>query len=359
MAMQGIRKDQITFTRFIAALAIVVLHFGLDIYPFNTESVAFIFRNAHMGVSYFFTLSGFIMILAYAKHPKIQKAAYYKSRFARIAPAYYLALLSFVLFKVINGWDNDIIELALNATMLQAWVPSKALSLNTPAWSLSTELLFYFLFPFLFNSIYKNWNFWLIAAFGILFFVLSQITHNLLLNSPFNEGYPSPSHNLIYHFPPMHLNEFIMGNIAGLFYIKYMVNISRKNGPWIILSILALLICLKAPIGLSLHNGLLTIIFIPMIFLICADKGIFYRLMSLKPLVFLGEISFGIYIYQMPVNLISYSLLKRAGMTDPATLFFTYLMILIVLSAASFMFIETPLRRQINGLWLPRKQINV
>ncbi len=346
--MQGIRKDQITFTRFIAAVAIVVSHFGSGVYLFNIETFSFVFKNANLGVSYFFTLSGFIMILAYANNSIIKISKYYKSRFARIAPAYYSALLLFIIPMLSRGWGYDFFELSLNVTMLQAWFPSKALSLNSPGWSLSTELLFYLLFPFLFNSIYKIKNFWFVAVCGVTFFIVSQVTHNFLLSSSFYKGFPSASHDLIYYFPLMHLNEFIIGNIAGLFYIKYMANSSRANGPWIIVSILALLFCLKIPIGLSLHNGLLVIVFIPMILLICSDNGFFSRLMSLKPLVFLGEISFGIYIFQLPVFIFSDSFLKRAGMTDPTMIFLTYLVILGILSALSFKLIETPLRQKIN-----------
>jgi len=297
------------------------------------------------------------MVLAYAKSPKLEIAEYYRSRFARIAPAYYLALFLFMLPIFTRGWGYDFLGLALNATMLQSWVPSKALSLNAPGWSLSTELLFYLLFPFLFNSIYKIRSFWLVAACGVAFFIFSQVTHNFLLKPLFYQGFPSASHDLVYYFPPMHLNEFIMGNIAGLFYMKYMANSSRANGPWIILSILALLFCLKTPMGLSLHNGLLVIVFIPMILLICSDNGLFSRVMSLKPLVFLGEISFGIYIFQMPVLIVSDSLLKRAGMADPTMLFFTYLVILGIVSALSFNLIETPLRRKINEFRIAPKPL--
>jgi peptidoglycan/LPS O-acetylase OafA/YrhL len=59
------RAEQITFTRFFAALSIVVFHFGKNISPFNESSIKILFLQAHIGVSYFFLLSGFIMILAY------------------------------------------------------------------------------------------------------------------------------------------------------------------------------------------------------------------------------------------------------------------------------------------------------
>jgi peptidoglycan/LPS O-acetylase OafA/YrhL len=353
--MRGIRKDQITFTRFIAALAIVIFHYGRGVFPFNVEPLAFYFGNANLGVSYFFTLSGFIMMIAYAKSSRIDVFDYYRSRFARIAPAYYLALVLIMLPIIVNGWGYDKLGLFLNASMLQSWVPSKALLINTPGWSLSTELFFYALFPLLFNAVYRVRSFWLVLAIGILFFILSQYLHNYLLSLPFYKGFPSASHDFIFYFPPMHLNEFIMGNIAGLFYVKYLTNTSRANGPWIILSVAALLYLMQNPTGLSLQNGLLAIVFIPMILLICSDNGLFSKVMNLKPLIYLGEISFGIYILQMPVQILSDFLFKRIGLVDPSSIFFSYLGILIACSALSFKYIENPLRRKINGFQMSQK----
>jgi peptidoglycan/LPS O-acetylase OafA/YrhL len=155
----------------------------------------------------------------------------------------------------------------------------------------------------------------------------------------------------------MHLNEFIMGNIAGLFYIKFMSRTSNSNGPWIILLVIALMYLMRNPTGLSLQNGLLCVVFVPLILLICTDQGIFSRVMTLKPLVYLGEISFGIYILQMPVQILSDIAFKKVGLSDPNLSFFSYFIILVVFSALSFNFIESPLRKKINGfqMW---KRVN-
>lgn len=249
---------------------------------------------------------------------------------------------------VVRGWGYDFSGLFLNATLLQAWVPSKALSVNTPAWSLSTEMFFYLLFPFLFNSIYKNRNFWTVAAVGLLFFAASQYVHNYLLSLPFYKGFPSASHDFIFYFPLMHLNEFIMGNVAGLFYLKYLSRTSKANGLWILLSIWALLYLMRNPTGLSLQNGLLAIAFIPLILFVCSDNGLFSRFMTLKPLIYLGEISFGIYILQMPVQILTDMCFKSFGLADPNVSFFSYLIILIGFAAVSFEYIESPLRKRIN-----------
>ena len=347
--MHGVRKDQITFTRFIAAIAIVIFHSGSAVFPFNHESVSFILVNANIGVSYFFTLSGFIMMLAYGSNDVMNIQKYYKSRFARIAPSYYLALL-LVLPFILQKWaEYDYLGLFLNITMLQAWVPSKVLSINAPGWSVSVEMLFYLLFPWLFNFVYQKQRLWLIFVGGAVFFLASQWLHQALLDADYSDGFGTATHNLIYFFPLMHLNEFVMGNIAGMFFMRYMSQRRRANGPWIILSIVALLVILKFPIGISMHNGLLVVVFIPLILFIAADNGIFSRLMSLRPLVFLGEISFGIYILQMPFANIFYRILLRYGITDMSLIFYAYLCMLCLLAGLSFKFIETPLRKRINA----------
>lgn len=90
MEIQDNRKiNQLTFTRFIAALAIVVYHYGYKIFPFNLKLLNKIILNGSVGVSYFFILSGFVLIVSYlhrVKNGKISYFNFYLNRFARIYP---------------------------------------------------------------------------------------------------------------------------------------------------------------------------------------------------------------------------------------------------------------------------------
>jgi peptidoglycan/LPS O-acetylase OafA/YrhL len=97
------RLDQLTFTRFIAAISIVVFHYGRNVFPFDMDGIKFLFRQANVGVSYFFILSGFIMVIAYGNRGKIEYVDYLKRRFARIYPVYFLAILAlFTYFYIFN-----------------------------------------------------------------------------------------------------------------------------------------------------------------------------------------------------------------------------------------------------------------
>jgi hypothetical protein len=65
------RIEQLTFTRFIAAVAVVIFHFGREVFPFQHPILQPLVLSANIGVSYFFILSGFVMIIAYNKQPNI------------------------------------------------------------------------------------------------------------------------------------------------------------------------------------------------------------------------------------------------------------------------------------------------
>lgn len=344
--------NQLTFTRFIAALAIVIFHYGTTIVPFSSAILLPLFKNANIGVSYFFILSGFVMIIAYGKKTKsIEKKEYYINRIARIYPVYILALLFMALILFIRFRSIDFTGLLLGSLTIQSWFPKYASSLNTPGWSLSVEFLFYLLFPFLLNHAYKKYNLQVITVCVLFFWLISQIVFNYLWLSPFYTGYPSASHSFLFYFPLMHLNEFLIGNLMGLFFL----NNNKKRNYDHYLVLLFLLICFiviivdtyKLPV--NFHNGLMAILFGPFILILALNTGKITKLFSYKIFVILGEISYGMYIYQYPAyTLISY-LGKTIKSAHPDLFFYAFFIILLVTSFISYYLIEIPLRRLIKA----------
>lgn len=343
------RIEQLTFTRFLAAVSVVVFHYGGKSFPFRNDSIAFIFRHADVCVSYFFILSGFVMIIAYGNKTVISAGDYFRNRVARIYPVYFLAIL-IMLFLQFREKNIDYSGLFLNVFMIQAWIPGKVLSLNPPGWSLSVELLFYVLFPFLCNRIFKKTPLKRIAVSIILFWILSQVIFQLFFFM-YEENQLGTIRDILKYNPLLHLNEFLIGNLAGLFFIR---NFKEKKGNYdfIILIFIALLVlALKFPLGLNFHNGLLSVLFIPIICFISVNDGIITKVFRNRIFVFLGEISFGIYILQHPVySLISaYSVNKYLHLSDPTIVFFLRLFILIVFSSAVYICFEKPILEKVKG----------
>lgn len=158
------RLDQLTFTRFLAAIAIVAYHFARETVLFTHESIDFIFKHAYLGVSYFFVLSGFVMVIAYQNRGKTSFFHYLKNRIARIVPLYLFALIACMLIDKTLGYDK--LDIIYTFTLFQSWIPGKGLVINFTAWSLSVEFFFYAMFPFLTNWIYKKWKLNTIAIFS-------------------------------------------------------------------------------------------------------------------------------------------------------------------------------------------------
>lgn len=344
------RIEQLTFTRFLAAIAIVIFHFGEKISPFSSNYISFLLKQANVGVSYFFILSGFVMIIAYGNKDKIRPIEYFKNRFARIYPVYLLAIVLFLAYLLYNSFTVDYGGLSLNALVIQSWVPGKALSFNRPGWSLSVELFFYLSFPFLFNHIYKKYDYKKLILPVLLIWGLSQTLVHIGLYSSFYKGFPSQSHDLLFYFPLMHCNEFLLGNLAGLIFIHRWKNKPANTDWYLLVGFAILCVWLKFNHYVVLHNGMLMLVFIPIIILTAINNGSISRIFNRKICIFLGEISYGIYILQIPVYKWCTDLLSKMKITNPSSVFYISLIALLVISSLSYVYIETPLRKKIKQL---------
>src|SRR5690606_11636811 len=131
-----------------------------------------------VGVSFFFTLSGFILAYTYATRPA-QPLAFWRARFARIYPIYIASLLfaAPAFLGALTRYSRDGGSLpALAArfvTLSQSWtVSSERISapplLNNPSGSRSTEAFFYLVFPLVIWAAVKlPLRTFLVAAFGL------------------------------------------------------------------------------------------------------------------------------------------------------------------------------------------------
>jgi peptidoglycan/LPS O-acetylase OafA/YrhL len=344
--MKKMRYEQLTFTRFLAALSIVVFHYGTNIFPFNYGAINFLFKQAYISVSYFFLLSGFIMIIAYKNKGEIKFLDFLKKRFARIYPVYGLSILTLITYKILTSQPLNLRDIFLNITIVQSWIPEFALSLNSPGWSLSVEVFFYITFPFLLNKFYSKCTFYKLITPIIVFFIVSQIVLHVLIKYFTSIGFPSYSHNLIFYFPLMHFNEFLIGNLAGLFFIK---GIKVRNYDYhIVIIIIFLFLLLLFKLEINFHNGMLSFIFIPFIILISSNNGYITKLFNTKYCVFFGKISFGMYILQVPVFYWVGGFIKYINISNPVIIFYSSLTILILFSSICYVYFETPLRKSIN-----------
>ncbi len=148
--------------RGLAALSIFLFHVWLYTMPAPAASDRSSFGDyaAHelrLGVVVFFVLSGFLLSrpwfgAALDGRPKPNLRRFVRARVARIAPAYYAALIgSIALLWGLAGTPGLRLppagELPLFFGFLQNLSPGTVLKLNPPMWSLAVEASFYVLLP--------------------------------------------------------------------------------------------------------------------------------------------------------------------------------------------------------------------
>lgn len=336
-----VNTKQLTFTRFIAAYLIVIFHFGKEVFPFFREEINFIFKQANIGVSYFFILSGFVMIIAYRNKKVISTKKYLVNRMARIVPVYYLSMILFFIGMMLGYTKLNLTSFFMQIFMIQSWFPGYVIATNVPTWSIVVEIFFYVLFPILFNRFYRN-NLRKTSIIISLIWLFSQILHHILV---FLYGNHEVLRELVYYFPIFHLNEFLIGNLFSLLFLQYGTKKQNNYDFLLMLLIFLIILFLRYPFNFDFHNGLLAIFFAPLILLLAMNKGFISKLFSSKYFVFMGDISYSMYILQLPI----YIFARQLPIENKTVLFFLYSLLLIILSIFSYLYIEKPMRETIKN----------
>ena len=149
--------DALTGIRGIAAWAVVLYHIRLSLTGLLPAPVIAVFAKGYLAVDLFFILSGFVIWYNYAARIADGNAGaarlFLWRRFARVWPLHGAVLAGFAALAAVmiaTGRDASgypLGELPLHLLLIQNWGMTSALSWNHPAWSISTELAAYLVFP--------------------------------------------------------------------------------------------------------------------------------------------------------------------------------------------------------------------
>ncbi|CAN5146283.1 acyltransferase [soil metagenome] len=354
------KLPQLTFTRFLAALLIVLFHTPSRTLH-NIPFLALILDKAQVAVSYFFLLSGFILVIANASATvlpeRIPKRQFWVNRFARIYPLYLFALLLtwfLVLFTLkVNYSDTSYLGIvATEMTLLQAWVQTWVPSINYPGWSLSVEAFFYLIFPFLYQWLVTCKSRQIVVA-GVLIWLANQLIYKFLTDSTSLETFRL-------YFPALHLSTFVAGVCTGILTLRHWQILLRNKS--IITGLLAFITLLFAYLigtdSTSMyyhHNGLFAPLFVVFILFLTVQQGALARWLSQPKLVYLGEISYGIYLLQVPVGMAAFYLNQHYVHLSPSLYFLVYVGLLFLIAALCYEKIEIPGRRLLRKWLSPPK----
>lgn len=342
--------------RFIAAFMVLIFHISLflELDPDLPPALNNLTLNGFIGVSLFFVLSGFI--LCYTYYPNFEKGLkgklwnFWVARFARIYPMYLLTFLLSLFF--VNDFEKAGAFYSLvHLVGLQSYIfdPNYFWFFNIPSWSVSTEVFFYMLFPFLLYLVIR----YLKTVPQLLFAGVGLLAIQFGLMTLASGWSYSDQYLVFYRLGPGRLCEFLMGILAGkLFLLWRQRPVSKIERRWV--SVLALISLLgvmgimtvdKTVLQIYRFGAIYALPFAIIIFWLARYDTRTSKLLSAPVFVLMGEASYSFYLLQNAVilfmgnNFVS----SVSGVTDYA-LYGSIIIITSTLSIILFQWYETPAR---------------
>lgn len=308
------REDSLTGLRAIAALLIVGTHAAYGTGQLSHGFVGSLYARLEIGVPIFFVLSGFLLFRPWVRaaahgtrSPSVRRYASRRAR--RVAPAYILTVLvAYLLYEFRYAGPNPghtWMGLLEHLTLTQIYPPTYFFVMHqglTQTWSLAVEVAFYAALPaiaaLLLRVLCKG--LWrpglLLAGLGLL----GAITPAWLVLQHATDWLPSSAGMWL----PAHLLFFVAGMaLAVLQTVGTRVNALGAGS----LAVLSYLI-VSSPIAGNvdaaeatswqplLKTGLYAVFAGAVVAPLVLNGGVRGRLLSMGPVVWLGEISYEIFL---------------------------------------------------------------
>ncbi|MCB0755100.1 MAG: acyltransferase [Flavobacteriales bacterium] len=336
--------NQLYILRFLGAIIVVAHHYGKHLFS-NSGMLFELINNAGFILSFFFALSGYVIGYNYFEIERFSRHRFMVRRMARLVPLYLFAFTVTLISAMIlqNAYPRGL-NIILQALCVHAWFPSMVLNINYPSWSVSVELFFYFLFPLLVIWMGKHSFKWFLAISGLIWLVSSA--QHLIFEEFIYDPNAKWTSEFILYFPIWHINSFLAG-MAGAEIFK---RIQTTKIPKLIPPVVGILAASSIVqitgtdnfIRPHIHNGLLSPIIIIMLVAFSLDRSFLGKFMASRPMVFLGNLTYAIYILQHAVYLWTAYILDVD--TFDRTQFAIYIVALLVISVLVYKLYEAPAR---------------
>jgi peptidoglycan/LPS O-acetylase OafA/YrhL len=358
--------------RGIAALSVVFWHWqhfymGTST-PFIFEAQPLfswfspLYRNGDLAVDFFFLLSGFIFFWLYPSKifkGEVSARDFFILRYSRLYPLHFLtlviiALQQFCYWKITSTSfvypKNDIFHFILNLFFVSSIKLEKGYSFNAPTWSVSVEVFVYFLF-FLFCKIIKP-NTMILASLSLVGYLWIFPFYG-----PIGRGvggfFLGGSLYLIYRsilksqhqkaiFTTINLASSLLWGIGILLAFNYLHFSILDNIPGV-----------DARPRIIASMTLFSATILSAVLFENQTNGFFKKVSAL------GDISYSSYLLHFPLQLFFAIFVAMNGLNvnifNSPLMLISFFVILIVLSIASYQYLEMPLQKYIRKLWFRSK----
>lgn len=341
--------DSLTGLRIFAAVWVMLHHFR-DVTPTKVWKFPlvdqFVVQGLY-GVDLFFVLSGFILSHVYFGQfdVGVSRASFHSFisfRFARLYPIHIVTFsLMVALFlgeRLLAGESSAVPEryslsvIISTLTMTHAWWG--VTTPNLPAWSISAEWFAYLLFPVLCL---------ILARLRVAPFIFLAVGCGLA--TIWNE------------VGDYRLIRVMAGFLVGMAAYQFCHHSLKLAHIPVLGTVIVALIVLWATLGgpPRLEFGIL--LFAALVFTLASERDWLCRALSLKAVVYLGEVSYAVYMVHWVIRVIVRVAAKKAGVLDFIPLGFlvaVYVTVTMIVAILLYHFVERPWRSKLRRMLAPR-----
>ncbi len=365
------RPNQIvalTSLRGYLALWIVLYHFWNDIlklFP-SMDVLSPLARVGHMAVPAFFMLSGFVLAYNYSdRFHRLSGSEIFRfqiARLARIYPVHLVTLLVVAAMVWVSGLARYQVtdagystrDFVLNLLLMQTWVPDFKLNWNYPSWSISSEWFAYQLFPFVILGTARSLNTLLRA---IIFSVFSLIASIAVMTC----WAPRPFYELVLVIP-----TFFAG--IGIYWILEKLPRRSDSTWWRFFPEVLVLVAVASTFALTNNIVIVSLLccFLGLIAVLAWLGEKCHLCWTIWPAVFLGEVSYSLYMthtlcQKMVYKLLPSSRFENAGIGLRVGVLVTYFVLILIWCLGSYYLVEKPsrsfFRRSLRRSEAPRQPL--
>lgn len=335
----------LTSLRFFAAMWVVMFHY----WPKLSASVPAFVQKGYLGVELFFVLSGFILCHVYLQargEGRFKYGSFLWARLARIYPLHLMTLLGVALLGVVAAVMGqpvdpnvtDLRALPSNILLVHAWGFSPVAGWNHPSWSISAEWFAYLSFPAF------AWAAWALRKRPQLALGLT-LSFLFLLYAGFERlaGFPLTQATIAWGAL----------RIVPCFAYGCALYLAWKSGavsrlPVAAAGATASLIGIVAFSVLGIPDAVIVALCGTLILSLAGLSRAKLPVLSSSTFVWLGEVSYSIYMICVPWKMVFPKLIERLGATPDAPVpFLVWLGVvamLIPLAGLSYHLVEKPAR---------------
>lgn len=290
----AVELPALTSLRGLAALTVLFLHSNSYAYHFAGGAPPWLWRRGYLAVDLFFFLSGFVLTHVYGRRLSGERnwrtiGRFLWARFCRIYPASLFTTAVFVLAFTLGRLPfpaGTSFKAQLAAALLLMQVPwLHDIVINSLSWSISAEWYSYLLFPFIVPMILRLRG-RIAALLGVV--ILAAVAADHTIFGPYEQA--SGWGALLRAVP-----EFV----AGIFlYRSYSERLFRRiwEKDATLIGVVAMIIAASLS-GVS--DGPIVILLPALLLASVCNSGRMARILDVRPLRWLGDISYSVYIFQI------------------------------------------------------------